>query len=81
MLVLFGSETYAKRHSAITLFILFLTPPVLFPGTARRVGEGKSKYKTLGMPPGYHTDKQISPESLAQLKQLLEACGLPMEDR
>lgn len=46
MLVLFGSETYAKRHSAITLFILFLTPPVLFPGTARRVGEGKSKYKT-----------------------------------
>ena len=42
---------------------------------------GKSKYKTLGMTPGYHTDKQISPESLAQLKQLLEACGLPMEDR
>lgn len=46
MLVLFGSETYAKHHSAITLFILFLTPPVPFPGTARLVGEGKSKCKT-----------------------------------
>lgn len=29
MLVLFGSETYAKHHSAVTLFILFLTPPSL----------------------------------------------------
>lgn len=42
---------------------------------------GKSKYKTLGLAPGYSTDKAISKEYLAQLKALLEVCGLPMEDR
>jgi len=42
---------------------------------------GKSKYKTLGLTPGYNTDKSVTKEQLINLKAMLEALGLPMEDR
>lgn len=42
---------------------------------------GKSKYKTLGLTPGYNTVKSVTEEQLRNLGAILEALGLPMEDR
>lgn len=47
MPLVFGSETYFKHHYAIILFVLFLIPPVPFPGTPRLVGEGKKQIQDL----------------------------------
>ena len=40
---------------------------------------GKSKYETLGLTPGYDTDKIVNQSKLAELKALFTDKGLPVE--
>lgn len=42
---------------------------------------GKSKYKTLGLCPGYDTDKAITPARLRQLEDVFRRLGLTVEER
>ena len=42
---------------------------------------GKSKYATLGMSPGFDTEKSVTEQRLRELQGLLETFGLNMEER
>ena len=42
---------------------------------------GKSKYATLGMSPGFDTEKSVTGTQLRELRALLRSFGLNVEER